>query len=572
MLKEIKYPTGGTTEFVYEANVVDISNNNELKGNPFFEVNSINQSNYEIGGNRIKKIIYRDFSTNVSNEKTFEYSKETSLKNVPMYIIDKEYLKFLGIAYVSCGITKYIYDKPLNSMPGFQIEYSSVTESNGNFNLGKTETFYLKSEYIGLQGSPFAPVINTSWTTGISSKKIYYLNVGNLQLSKIKEETLNYSTKRLLDMTLATSSLKLADITTGNGYSPQFARYASTVYSYFTDFFYQSSISEKTFTGNNEIVVNKSFRYESDKHVQVTKQIEMDSKGQSKEIKYYYVPDFSNFLPNIIQLKEKGFVSLLRMDIFKNGKLLNSKANILNSKGKIVESKESEIKVPQLISSFDNKYLFQQNINYKSKGIYQYDLNNNLVASKSLDGIARAFIYGYKNSLLIAQVNNANYESVAYTSFESDDKGNWTYSGSTLYDAITGRKSYFLASGNIDYSGLNASNTYIVSYWLKDRSGSVSIGGTPLMTKKGWTLYEATISGVSMTSISGNGQIDELRLFPKTAQMSTFTYEPLIGMTSKCDANNRIEYYEYDSFGRLKLIRDFDGNIIKSFDYQYQAK
>jgi YD repeat-containing protein len=91
------------------------------------------------------------------------------------------------------------------------------------------------------------------------------------------------------------------------------------------------------------------------------------------------------------------------------------------------------------------------------------------------------------------------------------------------------------------------------------------------MTKKGWKLYQAEISNSSTITISGNGLIDEVRLYPAKAQMSTFTYEPLIGMTSKCDANNRIEYYEYDSFGRLKLIRDFDGNIIKSFNYQYQT-
>ena len=92
-----------------------------------------------------------------------------------------------------------------------------------------------------------------------------------------------------------------------------------------------------------------------------------------------------------------------------------------------------------------------------------------------------------------------------------------------------------------------------------------------LLNKKGWKLYQAEISNAAAITISGNGLIDEVRLYPANAQMSSFTYEPLIGMTSKCDVNNRIEYYEYDSFGRLKMIRDFDGNIIKSFDYQYQA-
>ena len=52
--------------------------------------------------------------------------------------------------------------------------------------------------------------------------------------------------------------------------------------------------------------------------------------------------------------------------------------------------------------------------------------------------------------------------------------------------------------------------------------------------------------------------------------MTTYTYEPLIGMTSKCDANNRITHYDYDSFGRLKVICDQNKIILKEFDYQYQ--
>jgi YD repeat-containing protein len=41
-------------------------------------------------------------------------------------------------------------------------------------------------------------------------------------------------------------------------------------------------------------------------------------------------------------------------------------------------------------------------------------------------------------------------------------------------------------------------------------------------------------------------------------------------MTSQSDFNNRPTSYEYDSFGRLKIIRDKDGKILKNFDYQYQ--
>jgi len=52
--------------------------------------------------------------------------------------------------------------------------------------------------------------------------------------------------------------------------------------------------------------------------------------------------------------------------------------------------------------------------------------------------------------------------------------------------------------------------------------------------------------------------------------MITYTYGLLTGMTSQCDVNNRIAYFEYDALSRLKLVRDQDGNIIKTTDYHYK--
>jgi YD repeat-containing protein len=72
-------------------------------------------------------------------------------------------------------------------------------------------------------------------------------------------------------------------------------------------------------------------------------------------------------------------------------------------------------------------------------------------------------------------------------------------------------------------------------------------------------------------SITGSGIIlDELRLYPIDAQMTTYTYSPLVGMTSSCSVNSLTTYYEYDGLNRLLRIRDVDGNIIKQYDYQYQ--
>ncbi|WP_378176379.1 hypothetical protein [Aquimarina sp. SS2-1] len=54
------------------------------------------------------------------------------------------------------------------------------------------------------------------------------------------------------------------------------------------------------------------------------------------------------------------------------------------------------------------------------------------------------------------------------------------------------------------------------------------------------------------------------------SQMVTYTYDPLIGMTSTTDVRNRTAYYEYDALHRLKQVKDQDGNILSANEYNYK--
>jgi hypothetical protein len=51
--------------------------------------------------------------------------------------------------------------------------------------------------------------------------------------------------------------------------------------------------------------------------------------------------------------------------------------------------------------------------------------------------------------------------------------------------------------------------------------------------------------------------------------MSTYTYIPLVGMSSKCDNKNDITYYIYDNVGRLKQVQDQNRKILKDYQYNY---
>jgi hypothetical protein len=205
-----------------------------------------------------------------------------------------------------------------------------------------------------------------------------------------------------------------------------------------------------------------------------------------------------------------------------------------------------------------------------------YDNYGNLMEQAKSNDLHESYIWDYNNQSPIAKVTNAAVSDIAYTSFEADGTGNWVL-GSTSRNAsaaITGSGAYTLNS-DISKSGLTSSTTYVVSYWTLNASpfsipGTIS--GYPVKGKtiNGWTLYVHRVTGQNTVSLSGSGLIDELRLYPLGAQMTTYTYTPLVGITNQCDVGNRVTYYEYDGFQRLKRIRDQDHNILKTFDYQYQ--
>jgi YD repeat-containing protein len=116
---------------------------------------------------------------------------------------------------------------------------------------------------------------------------------------------------------------------------------------------------------------------------------------------------------------------------------------------------------------------------------------------------------------------------------------------------------------------------YVISYWSRSVAATLA-GVTGTVTRQGrsvnsWNYFESevTASGTTIT-VSGSIIMDDLRCYPKGALMNTYTYTPLIGVTSQSDPTNKINYYEYDSYGRLQLIRDQDNNIVKTFEYKYK--
>ncbi|MEM7374700.1 MAG: hypothetical protein AAF587_39275 [Bacteroidota bacterium] len=60
--------------------------------------------------------------------------------------------------------------------------------------------------------------------------------------------------------------------------------------------------------------------------------------------------------------------------------------------------------------------------------------------------------------------------------------------------------------------------------------------------------------------------LNVLRTLPD-AMVTTYTYDPLVGITSVTAPNGFTTYYRYDGFGRLQYVQDQDGNYVQQFTY-----
>jgi hypothetical protein len=295
------------------------------------------------------------------------------------------------------------------------------------------------------------------------------------------------------------------------------------------------------------------------------------------------LPSADTLLKPVLRLQNEYYNAPIESSEWKNLNLLHASYTRFDSSvspvGYVYPGRTKLINLQAPSATFTNASVSGSTISkdsrYADESFYLFT-NGKPVQVTPRDGIANSYIWDYLNTQPIAKVSNAPINQVAYTSFEADGKGNWTFSGAPVSDPTspTGSKCYSLASGNITFSGASSSGTYIVSYWSKTgASFSVSGSSGPVQGKtiNGWTYFEHTVTGVTTITVSGSGSIDELRLYPSNAQMVTYTYTPLMGMTSACDVDNKITYYFYDGFGRLKWIKDQDLNIIKTLQYHYQS-
>lgn len=117
----------------------------------------------------------------------------------------------------------------------------------------------------------------------------------------------------------------------------------------------------------------------------------------------------------------------------------------------------------------------------------------------------------------------------------------------------------------------------VMSYDKYDDKGNIlqTTGVDGVKTAYKWSedgLYLlAEVLNVTYEEIK-NIPVSNLRNRFPNAQITTYTYKPLVGVTSITDPRGITTYYEYDSFGRLEFIKDNQQNIIEKYEYHYKPQ
>jgi len=247
-----------------------------------------------------------------------------------------------------------------------------------------------------------------------------------------------------------------------------------------------------------------NFYYDNPNHFQMTRQSTTDSKGSVHLTKMKYPLDYLSPPGSLMDSLNSRFMvdPVIEQIQSIDGKVtaatgqkyfVNS-ANTNQLLLKDINLVETSTPLTSFTESTDGKTFSA----YTKRATYnKYDAKGNVLQFTKDKDIPVAIVWGYNNTLPVAQIENATYAQIT--------------------------------------SVLGSSLTTIQT-----------LDGDPLRIA-----------------------LAPLRSSLPNAQVNIYTYDPLVGMTSKTDQNGTISYFEYDNLGRLARIKDNQNKLVKSFDYKY---
>lgn len=547
-LVKINYPTGGYTQFNYEANTTIFIS-----------------ASVTIGGLRIKEKIDYDPVSNRSLFKQYDYHSSGYAGNQPNYSYETSQENTRYLTHTSTAFSAF------NNGGGGPISYEVVSVIEGNDEIGingKTENHYtlIKSDsyyptyydcQIGndcennkITGGfslrapnmfPFAPGISGSWGTGfLELQRIFkFENNAFTKVKKIENiyEDEYWGLPHSFNPNTDVMAAKVGVISSGSNALglDEFGTSKAAVQFYFIPSRNINLIKtiETDYDDNENPIISKvtDIEYEDfSPHIYRSKITTTNSNGDNLKTTYKYPGDYSNY--NFLKaLRDKHMLDyVIEEKKIRNGKVVSAIHNRYTSGANPRLSSIYNIEIDQSIpeSSF---YGLDHHGNLLPYGRYKehilfdrYDVDGNLLQYHKKNDIDISYIWGYNDTYPVAKVENASYEEIE--------------------TALSGCR---IGMGQEPCLYALKRGEYLVGYDVNKIGIYKPLDGDDI--------------SLLLESLNNN--------LPK-ALMTTYTYEPVIGMISKTSPDGTTTYFEYDDFSRLKLIKDQEGNILKMYEYNYK--
>ncbi len=527
------------------------------------------------GGLRIEKITQRGVNDYV---KTYEYKEvdgQTSGKimSFPYYaytqqINDDSWDPQSSTCTVNGSgqflVRSSVSNMPLTNSQGSHVGYDRVVEYVGTSLVNNGYTifeYFNQTDDLNHQPAypfPFVPTKSYGYKNGLLKQKEVYTSSGEV-VQKIRH---GYSFTSLEEVGLG---IKIAENKRTNCLQCPNREFVYQSYKQPTALVRLTSTVEETYDMDFGGHVTRDTYFEYDSYDQVTKKTTSTSEANRtmvtesdyhgvdhtrvEEFRQYYTIETS---PSVYEYE------------MISGKRTVFDAEILPQEVYLAESDD------QLLTGLGAfSGLYQKRLTF-----HNYGPVGNLQAFSKEGDVMSSFIWGYDQMYPVAQVIGGSANEVAYTSFENDPPdGNWVYNGTGNRSVDPGAKtgSYLFnnASGTFSRTSLNTSQDYVVACWVKG-TNNITINGTSYSGSTDWKYIQMTVPSSATVNVQFSGHdIDELRLYPVGAKITTYTYDPVVGITSSTDTNGITTSYHYDAFNRLEYVKDHEGNILSKNEYHY---
>lgn len=548
--------------------------------------------NSEVAGVRVRRLLSHSPINNSTVIKRYFYTDSLGSRRSSGVLLDRmpqyqrnynSYSQTIDGTLKTCHYTEFTSSNYFEAnATGNHIFYTKVTESQGDsVENGCTEHTYLvgTNEYAGgvIQGNGIssAPLSNLGMYAGLEKSQLVFVKKG-ASLVPVKKVDYNYTDDaRLYDSKVfyVIQTDPGSNVTTSppNSIADYYYLNLST-YNLYSRWLYPAVITTSQYdeNGQNAVITVENTVYNNLVNLLPSTSTVTNSRNGTVTKKFLYPNDT---IDNLVAENQNAKDLLISKDII--APVLEEQTYVNGIRSKTVRSNYAYWPtigkvLPSSIETQTGSFPLEKRVIFNN-----YNSNGHLLMMQQNLGPVESYLYGYGDNFVICQVKNAEIRNVAYSSFEAEDLGRWKINGSPVFSGAAKTGATGLTINNncsLLRDSLNDKETYTVSYWSMD--GACDISGSSFKqgnTINNWTYFEHTISGLSAITITGaSKRIDELRLHPIAAQMTTYTYSPLVGITSITDARGETAYYEYDSFQRLKNVKDSKGHIISQTDYHYK--